>query len=326
MFNKPTVFIIGAGASAECGLPTGSQLKEQIRSSAPMHAGEPSLYKILQGCVSDVAPYMKAGRELSETLATFPSIDEALHWWRANPETVFLGKLAIAYHILVAERSSPLRPTLSMDVDVLSKTWFSSFLSIALSGLEREQAERAFEKVTIINFNYDRSIEHYLYAALLSRAAVSVDTARRCIAGLRVIRPYGSIGKLEWQGQFGVPFGADDASAKARQMADNIRTFTEQIEDVTVLGEIREAFESAHLVIFLGFGFHQQNLELLKPQTHGTARPLVRAVLATTRGIDEKNNPMIADYLHDDLGLRLPPKLFPYDAGELLAQLRPTIT
>src|SRR5262249_911856 len=225
MFNKPTVFIIGAGASAECGLPTGSQLKEQIRSSAPMHAGEPSLYKILQGCVSDVAPYMKAGRELSETLATFPSIDEALHWWRANPETVFLGKLAIAYHILVAERSSPLRPTLSMDVDVLSKTWFSSFLSIALSGLEREQAERAY----------------------------------------------------------------------------NIRTFTEQIEDVTVLGEIREAFESAHLVIFLGFGFHQQNLELLKPQTHGTARPLVRAVLATTRGIDEKNNPMIADYLHDDL-------------------------
>jgi hypothetical protein len=122
MFKKPTVFIVGAGASAECGLPTGFQLAEQIRvglgfrfEASQLRKGDEALFKgdeaildLLKNRFSNVDLYVKAGCELSATIATFPSIDEALHWWRARQEIVELGKLAIAYYILGAERRSPL--------------------------------------------------------------------------------------------------------------------------------------------------------------------------------------------------------------------------
>ena len=99
MFNKPTVFIVGAGASAECGLPTGSQLKDRIRGGlgfqfegGQLRKGDEALLHLLRGRFSQVNPYIKAGHELSATITTFPSIDEALHWWRARPEIVELGE------------------------------------------------------------------------------------------------------------------------------------------------------------------------------------------------------------------------------------------
>src|SRR5438445_1208216 len=98
MFNKPTVFIVGAGASAECDLPTGFQLKESIANGLRFYfeggrlvKGDNALLNILRRRFSDVNPHTRAGRELARTIATFPSIDEALHWWRAREEIVELG-------------------------------------------------------------------------------------------------------------------------------------------------------------------------------------------------------------------------------------------
>jgi hypothetical protein len=191
MFNKPTVFIVGAGASAECGLPTGSQLKDRIRvglgfqfEGGQLRNGDGALLQLLRGRFSQVNPYIKAGRELSETITTFPSIDEALHWWKARPEIVELGKLAIAHYILDAERRSPLAGKQRL---AASDTWLATFISMALSGLEQREVSRAFENVTIINFNYDRTIETYLYSALQRRGGISSEEAKHCVTELKVI-------------------------------------------------------------------------------------------------------------------------------------------
>jgi hypothetical protein len=104
LFNKKTVFVLGAGASAECGMPIGNVLKEQIGESVRFpRDGD---YNFGQICSrwKHYATFRVAGRELAETLSTFPSMDEALHWWRHRNEIVELGKLAIAYFILRAER------------------------------------------------------------------------------------------------------------------------------------------------------------------------------------------------------------------------------
>jgi hypothetical protein len=303
MFNKRTVFIVGAGASAECGLPSGATLKEKIAEgfnfyfeAGHLRSGDGAILEHLRRRFSDVNLYVKAGRELSATIATFPSIDEALHWWRARDDIVELGKLATAHYVLDAEHRSLLaRKHGTVDPQTARDTWLAAFMSIALSAFERDEANKAFENITIINFNYDRTIEHYLYWAMQQQAGVSSDTAAQCVARLNMIRPYGSIGKLEWQEESGIPFGGNNNQLDANTAAANIRTFTEQIDDTTVDNPIEEALDSAHLVIFLGFGFHQQNMDLLRVRVARTnaKRPMVTAVLATTLGVDRRNDPAI---------------------------------
>ena len=46
--------------------------------------------------------------------------------------------------------------------------------------------------------------------------------------------------------------------------AQQILTFTEQVRDIDLVAGIRNALSSADRIVFLGFGYHRQNLELLK--------------------------------------------------------------
>jgi hypothetical protein len=58
--------------------------------------------------------------------------------------------------------------------------------------------------------------------------------------------------------------------------SSRIRTFNEEVEDTTKIGQIRDAMCAASRVIFLGFHFHPQNLDLITPPNaqSGTANQL----------------------------------------------------
>jgi hypothetical protein len=68
-------------------------LKDRIRAGvgfefnncSELTSGEPSLLEYLQqNYSSDLKAYIRAGQALAKTISTFPSIDEALHWWSAS--------------------------------------------------------------------------------------------------------------------------------------------------------------------------------------------------------------------------------------------------
>jgi hypothetical protein len=46
-------------------------------------------------------------------------------------------------------------------------------------------------------------------------------------------------------------------------------TFNEQLTDVSSLSVIRQAISNARRVVFLGFHFHQQNIDLLQTENAG---------------------------------------------------------
>jgi hypothetical protein len=337
MFKKSTVIVVGAGASAECNLPVGEALKRKIAEGLRFRfevgrqiSGDHVILDALKRKFRDdherVNQFLRAGNELSETIETFPSIDEALHWWRESKEIVALGKAAIARYILSAERSSTLalkRGSGKVDIDDSSGSWLKPFLSIALAGADRESVLTAFDNVTFVNFNYDRTIEQYLYWALQQRAGVTKEIAASVVARLKMIRPYGSMGKLDWSGRHEVGFG-DDNGTDIFLVSQNIRTFTEQVENTEVESSIDESLESASLVLFVGFGFHQQNLALFK-LGKGKNRSDVQTVLATSRGIDPTNYDAIKDSLDYRFNLRNC-SMLPVTASQLLTNMRPTIT
>jgi hypothetical protein len=121
-----------------------------------------------------------------------------------------------------------------------------------------------------------------------------------------------------------VGYGAE--SRELLEIAKSIRTFAEQHRDTDVETRIQNALDQATLVVFLGFGFHQQNLALLKPNTPGTRRPNVQDVLGTVLGIDEHNHPALQTQLLE-LGLvgNRPSMLLARTASRLISDLRPRI-
>jgi hypothetical protein len=339
MFSKPTVFVVGAGASAECKLPTGAQLSDLIKAGVrfrfdPHGSGQMEGDTVLLRALrlrfgkdqATINRYTTSSNELAATMSTFPSVDEALHWWRSTPEIVDLGKAAIAHYVLQAERNSVLkysRENGRVNVDAANDTWLAPFLSIAVSALSRDESNAIFQNVTLINFNYDRTVEHYLVLALQQRTGLSKEMAERSVAQLDIIRPYGSLGKLDWQGGQG-PFGGSEHDNDLFKIAANIQTFTEQAAEPDVAKSIDDALSKAVVVIFLGFGFHQQNLSLFK--TSRGPRDRMAMVAATSLGIDELNYPSIKNQLRKVLRFNGDPELVDCQSHIFLRKLRPSIS
>ena len=71
-----------------------------------------------------------------------------------------------------------------------------------------------------------------------------------------MIHPYGAIGD-------DVQFGSTHADYVAE--AQHIKIYTEQIEDATIVDQIREEVLRAECIGFLRFAYHSQNMSILKP-------------------------------------------------------------
>jgi hypothetical protein len=300
MFPQSTVLVVGAGASAEFRMPTGAELKKRIaktlnfdRTDQGHLIGDRRLYHMLNERFgqSDVVKYLDSGRELSQLVEQFDSIDEALHWFSDRPGLVELGKVTIIYLILKSERESPLfvanSPNIAPKGDY-GENWCSELLSMVVGSFSREKVAEAFSRVTIINFNYDRTIEHFLYSELQNKLRVDESQARDAVTKLKVLRPYGSVGPLPWQVQPDetITFGADlsEDHDKLFTVSKNIRTYTEQAAG-HIRPDIREAVDRASRIIILGFGFHQQNMSILT----GGSSHANRRIIATMIGIDREN-------------------------------------
>ena len=49
---------------------------------------------------------------------------------------------------------------------IMKNTWLSHFLKMAMGSLTRQEALTGFNNVTMINFNYDRAVEFFLFSKL----------------------------------------------------------------------------------------------------------------------------------------------------------------
>jgi len=213
MFTQPIAFIIGAGANKELNLPLGLDLLNNIASAVRFFdtveagLGLPQIIKTL--FPTQIEAYLSGGRDLAKYIDSgVRSIDDALTWFSSRQEVLTLGKIAIVDEILKAERASPLYsgPSTIASTVNLSNTWMPHFLSMVMGGQKNEDADTAFGKLTIVNFNYDRALEHFLYSSLQLQYGLSETRARQIVQGLNLFRPYGTVD----QRGGGAPFSVYD--------------------------------------------------------------------------------------------------------------------
>jgi hypothetical protein len=234
LFTQPIAFIVGAGASCEYGLPVGATLLTKIMSTVLLDRVHPDNLGFMNVFAERLDFYTKAGKELAEFIKSgVPSIDDALTWFSSRAEVVELGKAAIALEILKAEKSSVLCDNFS---DIVNSpkainTWIPHFLSMVMTGHKNEDAEKAFKNVSIINFNYDRTIEHFLYGALQHNFGLKERRAKDIVNGIKMFRPYGKVGPLRWQSEpeLGLGFGEITDRRRLISASKNILTFSEGV-------------------------------------------------------------------------------------------------
>jgi hypothetical protein len=329
MFSQPIVFVIGAGASAEFKMPVGAELKKRIAQTLNFtkgpHGGDVRFYQLIASRFP-ASSHVKAAAELSRIIGQFDSIDEALNWF-SDPDLIDIGKSAIVWEILKAERASQLyNPDNPNFIPRASsnEAWIEQFLSMAVSAVKKDNVWDVFSNVKFINFNYDRTLEHYLYSELQHKFELSELDATRAISQLQIIRPYGVVGPLPWQKEQinRVAFGCDLSNDfdQLWDITERVRTYTEQIITTELHDSVTQAIDNAKQVVFLGFWYHQQNMRLIRPRGPGS-----RYVLATVLGMDHNNHNRMAEMLRLGLATTREPQLLLMTCRDLLLRMKPSL-
>jgi hypothetical protein len=289
MFKRKTLFVLGAGASFEANLPLGVRLAKIIRDKMDIRfdqerrigGGDYDLFsQIIYRNPNERERYFLACQRIKAGLGFAQSIDDFLDQRRTDQDINHYGKAAIVRTILQSEMGSNLYPqqeTEGLDPDRFANSWFAKFIYMLGKGVPREDVDLIFQNVSFINFNYDRCLEHFLRDALKKLYSLRQQDAERVVSTLRVRRPYGSIGPLEE-----VPFGASRADYD--QLAKNIITYTEATTENAV-ADLKLEFTVAECVVFLGFAYHSQNMNLLKPP--GRIRP--KPIFGTAKGLSDSD-------------------------------------
>jgi hypothetical protein len=290
MFKSQTVFVVGAGASFEVDIPLGSGLASQIGTmcdvryegfNQPVGNGDGALFREISHNFrhSDMGLYQQAAWIIRDGIILARSIDDFLSIHEQNLHVKEYGKAAIVKAVMKAERASKLfvdRRTRrdSLDFRNVADTWFVKFIRMLGPG---SSPGSLFDRVGFVVFNYDRCVEQFLSHAPRALFNLSEAVSKQVFSTARILHPYGYLGALT-----DVPFGSDDVFSVP--LASQIRTYAERVQEGTVgteLTAIREMIRGADTLVFLGFGFHDENMDLLFPPGITTE---ARRVFATARG------------------------------------------
>lgn len=306
MFKPGTVFIVGAGASAELNMPFGvdfkSALSEKItfrftdHSSNALGSGDQLILQVFETLGFkrgnlNINDFLEQAWDISNALPMVHSIDSYIEIHNDNKKIDLISKLGIVRTILEAERNSKLyylpHNKNEFSLRPLTGTWLAKFVQLLTSRVAKNDVESIFDNIAIICFNYDRCIEQFLALALEYTYSIEEKTARDIVKKLRIYHPYGTVGDLPWQekNQFDITFGKEITADQLLEQTNKIKTYSEQTAEQETLNAIRQEIRTANTLIFLGMAYHKQNLDLLMPE----AETKVRKIYGTSFGISESN-------------------------------------
>ena len=303
--SRKTVFVLGAGASAEAGLPVGEGLKNSIAEilNFNLHdqtpgSGDSYVFDAIRKLdAGGKSKYISAALLIKNNMPLAGSIDNFIDAHRGNAPIEQSGKIAIAAAILKAEQNSKLyfkdSTVWPNVISKLDKTWYLSLWKMLVSNCNVEQISSRLQQVAFIVFNYDRCLEHFMLNALMSYYNIPVDRAVEIMSNCSIFHPYGQVGHLPYfNSSMPVNFGSDQSSNRLIQIADSLKTFTEGTDESSSdVIAIRQAIDSSEKIVFLGFAYHDQNLDVIIPKKD---RPRAFSILGSANGISMHDRESIA--------------------------------
>ncbi|MFZ6843248.1 hypothetical protein [Undibacterium sp. RuTC16W] len=313
--NISVTFVVGAGASKEINMPIGSELKSLIARSLdcrpnisqPNQASDKiksSLYEITQknqGKTGNIEDYLSASQLISRAMPLAISIDNFIDSHRDNHRVAEIGKLAITNCILEAEQKSLLyfdstNSKNHIKFQTLENTWYTSLFQLITQNSQKEELIEKLRRIRVVSFNYDRTLEHFLYNSLRHYYDLDLSETTNILKNLIVLHPYGTVGNLPWQDtNNSVPYGGDTSVHELLRLSQGIKTFTEGTRlETSQISEIRSVVWNADTLVFLGFAYHELNMKLLFDESRAPETRYTNSVFGSAFGISESNKKAIA--------------------------------
>lgn len=243
MITEPTVLILGAGASLDYGFPLGRGLRDLVCGITATEASS----------VIEQAGY--SIEELNEFVDTlkhsgFTSVD----WFLEDrPEFVLIGKAAIAAALIPFENPEKLFPP-----GAPPNHWYELLLNV----LDRPLGAFPENKLSVITFNYDRSIEHYMFTTLTTRTG-SEQRAIELMDKFEIVHVHGALGNLEPLHPTGRLYQPMLDSDAIRVAADQLIIVGEASGETSEFERARSLLSNARRIVFLGFGYHSESVRRL---------------------------------------------------------------
>jgi hypothetical protein len=322
MFQAKTLLVLGAGASVDMSFPVGDALIKVIRRRLSLDHSTSSLsdkdiHQALLVHVGQTRPdsphqyslrdYLEAAEQISLAMPLSASIDTYMDDHRTDPRIQLCGRLGIVKSILESEAVS--RRLFSVDghldrtnTDELTSTWLARFFKILRGGISKDEIFSIFDAISIISFNYDRSLEYFLVEMLRIYYNIPEDEAQRVLQKLMIVHPYGTVGPWH-EGNDHQPFGeAVYSPQNLLRLAQRIQTYTQSSAHAE---DVRRMVSEAETVVFLGFGYIRENLRLLAP--HKDTRS-TQQIYGTAHGFSEPNKTVITNILGPFISQPLRPR------------------
>ncbi|MHC4122430.1 MAG: hypothetical protein ACYSSI_02560 [Planctomycetota bacterium] len=284
MITTNTVFILGAGASVDFGYPTGEQLRKFIYE----HMGGNTTF--VRNIAQALAEWKEDIPDIEKFVIAFAkdlyhdgdyTIDAFLE--RFQNKYLNIGKLAIAQAIGHHENA---------DLLYRSDNWYRILLKEMKRGATLETFPN--NKVSFVTFNYDRSLEHFLFTSLRAyHERITQEQVVNIINQIPIIHLYGQIDMLPWQNPDGRPYGTRFTAHQVKQYRKNISIIFENIsENIQSRFDIaRNLIDQAEQVYILGFGFHKNNLERLRFDSLKNTK-----IMGTAYNLDNDQIRTVKDY------------------------------
>lgn len=298
MIRSRTLVVVGAGASNDLGLPIGSALQSQISDllQSPNDETKLSLSYAMENYFKDPERGHLAFnrlKNLSKQLRTAASLDNFLDQHRDEPDVISAAKACIVYKLAEAEQNSAIADEVQSSAIVqksIDKDYFAlPLLNILSRGHTASDLLDSLSNIHFVIFNYDRCLEFIIDAWLNFRFSIEIP---KDILRENFIHVYGAIYNYdrekvleEFMPRVGMPF--TNPKSEIPNHIDNIKIFTEQ-EDSKISNQIDNLVRSAQAIVFLGFGFEEQNMRFFQPNTIRG-----RSIFATTFGFSDENKSFI---------------------------------
>ena len=247
---KRTVFVLGAGSSAMFGFPIGQGLCQlvcdELRADSQSGYGT-TLRESTEFSDAEITRFCYELRMSAQS-----SVDAFLEHRR---EFLDLGKAAMAVILVSKEVSGNL-----WSGDANWMRYLFQRLNVPFEDFDAIP-------VSFITFNYDRSLEHFLYTALRHKYGKTEAECAAMLERIPIIHLHGRLGYLPWEkGKDRRPYDQVMNRLVLDMCINNIKVVHEDPKDGRDKDFERayELMQKAECIYYLGFGFGAVNVERLK--------------------------------------------------------------
>lgn len=268
MITEPTVLILGAGASMPYWFPSGTELFHNICEHL---TGDHRRIELLDALGLGGGIRVKFRDALYKSGKK--SVDEFLEH---APEFLEIGKVAIAAELIPLEIEDRL-----FHKDIESKNWYKYLFGHLNTKFEQFGAN----KLSIITYNYDRSLEHFLFTSL--KYSYPGKTERECaeqLIKIPIVHLHGKLGDLPWQTTGGREYvsltPSPDKAKIFKEISNSIKIIYEDISNDKEFNEADKVIKNAKYIYFLGFGYNKTNLERINIKSW-----IGKSVIGSTYGL-----------------------------------------